>query len=259
MRVVLHAGFHKTGTTTVQQALYRNRDTLASHLRLVPRVRMVPAGKAAQAWSAGGDPFDLALFGYELAQVMEAWDGDDPRPVVVSAEDLCGHMPGRAGVDGYAATAPLTQAVADTLAALHPKAAPVFYFSTRGAGDWLASAHVQHLRASRMTLGAEAFRDRFRGAADLTAVAEGIAAALAPIPVHHCALEKSRARPLGPLDPLLDLLDLPEGLRDRLEPLPPANTALPPDCAEDLLALNRSDLDDAALREAKRALIAERA
>ena len=259
MRVLLHAGFHKTGTTTVQQALYRNRDTLAPHLRLLPRARMAAAGKAAQAWSAGGDPFDLALFGYELAQVMEEWDSDDPRPVVMSAEDLCGHMPGRDSVETYAATAPLMQAIADTLAAVHPKAAPVFYFSTRGAEDWLASAHAQHLRASRMTLSAKAFCDRFRGAADLDALAEGIAAALAPLPVHHCALEQSRGRPLGPLDPLLDLLDLPEGLRDRLEPQPPANPALPPDCAEDLLALNRSDLDDAALREAKRALIAERA
>ena len=259
MRVLLHAGFHKTGTTTVQQALYRNRDTLAPHLRLVPRARMAPAGKAAQAWSAGGDPIDLALFGYELAQVMEGWDGDDPRPVVISAEDLCGHMPGRDGVETYAATAPLMQAVAETLAAVQPKAAPVFYFSTRGAGDWLASAYAQHLRASRMTLSAKSFCDRFRGAADLVAVVEGIAAALAPLPVHHCALEQSRARPLGPLDPLLDLLDLPEGLRAGLETQPPTNLALPADCAQGLLALNRSDLDDAALREAKRALIAEHA
>ena len=257
MRVLLHAGFHKTGTTTVQQALYRNRDTLAPHLRLVPRARMAPAGKAAQAWSAGGDPIDLALFGYEVAQVMEEWDGDDPRPVVISAEDLCGHMPGRDGVETYAATAPLMQTIAETLTAVQPKAAPVFYFSTRGAEDWLASAYAQHLRASRMTLSARAFCDRFRGAADLTSVVEGIAAALAPLPVHHCALEQSRTRPLGPLDPLLDLLDLPEGLRAGLEPQPPANLALPADCAGELLALNRSDLDDGALRDAKRALIAE--
>ena len=259
MRVLLHAGFHKTGTTTVQQALYRNRDALAAHLRLVPRARMAPAGKAAQAWSAGGDPFDLALFGYELAQVMEGWDGDDPRPVVISAEDLCGHMPGRAGVETYAATAPLMQTVAETLAAMHPKAVPVFYFSTRGAEGWLASAYAQHLRASRMTLSAKAFSEQFRDAADLASMVEGIAAALAPLPVHHCALEQSRTRPLGPLDPLLDLLDLPEGVRNGLEPQPPANPALPPDCVKDLLALNRSDLDDAALREAKRALIEERA
>ncbi|MDF1718585.1 MAG: hypothetical protein P1U75_18240 [Antarcticimicrobium sp.] len=257
MRVLLHAGFHKTGTSTVQQALFHNRDALAPHLRLVPRARMAPAGKAARAWSAGGNPVDLALFGYELAQVMEEWDADDPRPMLISAEDLCGQMPGRAGVESYAAAAPLMRTVVDTLATLHPNAAPAFYFSTRQTEDWLASAHAQHLRASRMTLSAEAFAGRYRAAADLATVVDGIAAALAPLPVHRCALEQSRARPLGPLDPLLDLLALPEGLRDSLEPQPPVNPALPPDCLQGLLVLNRSDLDDAALRAAKRALIAE--
>lgn len=259
MRVILHAGFHKTGTSTVQQALFHNRDALTPHLRLVPRARMAAAGGAARAWSAGGDPLDLALFGYELAQVMQEWGGDDSRPVVISAEDLCGQMPGRAGVASYAAAEPLMRRVADTLAAVHPNAAPVFYFSTRRAGDWLASVHAQHLRAARMTLSASAFARRYRAAADLARVVDGIEAALAPLPVHRCALEQSRARPLGPLDPLLDLLDLPEGLRDGLEPQPPVNAALPQGCLQELLALNRSDLDDTALRAAKRALIAEHA
>ena len=41
-----------------------------------------------------------------------------------------------------------------------------------------------------------------------------------------------------------------------LQPQPPANTAPPADCSAELLALNRSDLDDAALRTAKHKLLA---
>ena len=258
MRVILHAGFHKTGTTTVQKALHRNRHALAPHLRQAARDRMASAGQSARAWSASKDPMDMALLRYELAQVMEVWDSSDPRPIVLSCEDLCGHMPGRDGVARYAA-APLMQTIAETLVQLHPEARPEFYFSTRAPGPWLASVHAQHLRAARMTLDADSFAARFRAAADLDSAVDAVASALAPHPVHRAPLEASRVRPLGPLDPLLDLLDLPGEVRAALAPEPPANPALPPDCAAALLALNRSGLDDAALREAKRALIAERA
>lgn len=254
MRVILHAGFHKTGTTTLQQALHRNRRALSPHLRRVPRDRMAPAGQAARAWSAAGDPLDLALFRYELAQVMDTWDRTDPRPILVSSEDLCGHMPGRAGVTGYGAAVPLMQAVAETLAELQPGAEAVFFFSTRAPDPWLASCHVQHLRAARMTLSAGDFAARYRAAANLDAVVDEIAVALSPHPVHRAALEDSSARPLGPLDPVLDLLDLPGRLRAALAPEPPANTAPRAHVAE-LLRLNRSDLGDRDLHAAKQALL----
>lgn len=256
MRVILHAGVHKTGTTTLQQALHRNRRALRPHLRQIARSRLIPAGRTARAWSAGRDPLEMALFRYELAEVMQDWDSADPRPIVASCEDLVGNMPGRHGVESYAAAAPLMQAIAETLQELHPEAQPEFYFSTRAPEDWLASVHAQHLAAMRMTLSAEDFAARYRAAADLDAVVDDIGAALAPLPVHRAALEQSRDRPLGPLDPLLDLLDLPAALRAGLQPQPPANTAPPADCSAELLALNRSDLDDAALRTAKHKLLA---
>ncbi|WP_165937608.1 hypothetical protein [Antarcticimicrobium sediminis] len=256
MRVILHAGFHKTGTTTLQRALHHNRRALAAHLRLVPRDRMMPAGRSARAWSASRDPLDMALFHYELAEVMAGWDSTDPRPLVTSAEDLCGNMPGRHGVETYAAAAPLMAAIVETLAELHPKAQPEFFFSTRAPQAWLASVHAQHLRAMRMTLSAEDFAQKFRSAADLDAVVDEIARSVAPCPVHRAALEQSAARPLGPLAPLLDLLELPENLRATLEPQPPANTAPPPDCTAELLRLNRSNMDAEALAAAKRALLA---
>lgn len=256
MRVLLHAGFHKTGTTTLQQALLRNRRALSPHLRLIPREDLMPAGRTARAWSAGRDPMEMALFRYELAQAVEGWGRSDPRPVVLSQEDLCGNMPGRHGVESYAAAAPLMQAMAETLTELYPQARPELYFSTRAPETWLASVYAQHLRAMRMTLSAEEFAERYRAAADLDAVVDEIAETLAPLPVHRAALEDSRDRPLGPLDPLLDLLELPDDMRAGLDPQPPANTAPPPGCAAELLILNRSDLGDEALRAAKRDLLA---
>jgi len=257
MRVILHAGFHKTGTSTVQQALYRNRHALSSHLRQVPRARMAASGRTARAWSVARDPLEMALFRFELAEALQGWDRADPRPVLVSAEDLCGNMPGRHGVTSYAAAVPLMRAVADTLAELYAAARPEFYFSTRSPDAWLASCHAQHLRATRMTMSAEEFAARHRPAAELDAVVDRIAAALAPLPVHRAALEQSRDRPLGPLDPLLDLLDLPGDLRAGLRPQPPVNAAPSPERSAELLRLNRSGLGEDALSAAKQTLLRE--
>ncbi|MDK3020277.1 hypothetical protein [Pseudodonghicola flavimaris] len=256
MRVICHAGFHKTGTTTLQQGLALNRDALSRHLRLVPRGRSAAAGRTARAWSEARDPLEMALFRYELAVLMTRWNRRDPRPIMLSAEDLAGHMPGRHGVADYGAAPALMQAVVATLAEIAPEAEPVFYFSTRAPEAWLASCHAQHLRATRMRLDADSFAERHRAAADLPAMVAQIAEAVAPVPVHHTALEQSRDRALGPLDPLLDLCDLPPAARAGLIAPPMANRAAPADCTAALLRLNRSDRDDAEVHAAKQALLA---
>ena len=250
LRVILHPGFHKTGTTSVQQTLRANRRVLSAHVRILLRPAMVAVCESARAWSAGGDPLDAALFRHELARLAETWASDDSRPVLLASEDLCGHMPGRQGLDSYAAAQPLMQAAIATITAVHPGAAPVLYFSTRAAGPWLASCHAQHLTASRMVLTAREYGQRYRASADLDAVIDAIAAAL-PCPVRRAALEDSAARRLGPLEPLLDVIGLPDTVRAALAAQPRANTAPPPQVLDRLLELNRSDLDDAALRQAE--------
>ncbi|MCA0870746.1 hypothetical protein LCL97_07920 [Seohaeicola saemankumensis] len=254
MRILIHAGFHKTGTTTVQQALRHNRAALKPHLRFLLRPAMVAACDSARAWSARRDPLDLALFRYELAQLAESWDPTDPRPLLLSSEDLAGHMPGRHGLTTYDATPQLMQVLADTLTAARPEADLSFYFSTRGAANWLASCHAQHLAASRMTLSAADYATRYASSAGLDAVIDAVARAVAPHPVHRTPLEASRTRPLGPLDPLIDLIGLPAEPRATLILPPPANTRPSPARLDALLQLNRGPLPDRALRAAKKSL-----
>ena len=257
MRVILHAGFHKTGTTTVQNTLRRNRPLLKRHLRVVLRPGMVPVCEAARAWSVDRDEMTLALLRYELAQLAEGWKADDPRPILVASEDLGGHMPGRRGLQAYDAAPHLMRTIAETLTEVHPDAEITFFFSTRAAAPWLASCHAQHLRAVRMTLDQDAYAARYAGSADLEGIVAEIETAVTPHPVFFEPLEQSRDRPLGPLDPLLRIAKTPPDLSRRIVTLPPANASLPAAARERLLALNRSDLDDAALRAAKQALYQE--
>ena len=252
----MHAGFHKTGTTTVQKALQQNRATLTPHVNVILRPGMVAVCEAARAYSASADVLDLALFQYELAQLAESWDISDTRPRLLTSEDLGGHMPGRRGLTSYTATPQLMRTLAETLGEIRPDAQVQFFFSTRAADPWLTSCYVQHLRATRITQTFDEYARTYRESARLSSAIDQIAAAVTPHPVHHCALESSQTRPLGPLDPVLDLIGLPHAVRAGLIPHPPANTAPPQVQIDQMLALNRSNLGAKAWRAAKSALLA---
>ncbi len=249
MRVIVHAGFHKTGTTSVQQALRLNRAALKPHLRIVLRPAMVAVCEAARGYSAVPDAVNLALFQYELAQLAETWPARDSRPVLLASEDLSGHMPGRKGVKTYQGAPRLMAALVETLRRIHPGAAPEFYFSTRRTDDWLRSCHAQHLCASRLTLDAAKYAKAYRRSANLDAIIDNVAKATA-CPTHRAALEQG-----DPLAALLDVIGLPDELRARLRPADPANTAPPAEVLAALLDLNRGDMSEPDLRAAKRALL----
>lgn len=254
MRVILYGGFHKTGTTTVQKTLRRNRQLLKPHLRLTLRPGMAALCEAARAWSSSRDPVDLALLRYEAATLAEGWDAGDRRPILLASEDLSGHMPGRRGLSRYDATPALMRCIAESVEAVQPDARITFYFSTRAARPWLASCHAQHLRATRMTLDRESYARDYRASADLEAVVDAVADAVAPRPVQRAALEELADAPQGPLTPLLNLAGIPDATRRSLSPLPPQNQSPGAARRAALLALNRSAMDDAALAAAKRAL-----
>ncbi|MFT7593125.1 MAG: hypothetical protein ACI8R4_000437 [Paracoccaceae bacterium] len=255
MHVIVHAGFHKTGTTTIQKALRQNHAALEPYVKIILRSDMVAVCETARAYSASADVLDLSLFQYELSQLAEGWDASDTRPVLLDSEDLGGHMPGRRGLTSYAATPLLMRTLVETLCKIRPDARAQFFFSTRSADPWLASCYAQHLRATRITQSVEEYTHAYRDSARLAEIIGQIATAVAPHPVHHCALESSQTRPLGPLDPVLDLIGLPDAVRARLVAHPRVNTAPSPAKCDRLLALNRSDLGAKVWRAAKRALL----
>ncbi len=75
----------------------------------------------------------------------------------------------------------------------------------------------------RLVEDREAFVARLRPAADLTQVAAEVAEALAPVQVYTLPIEEATAHPQGPGGALLELLDLPDALRERLQVVAEAN------------------------------------
>lgn len=255
MHLCVHAGFHKTGTTTLQQALAANRAALAPAARVMLKGDMPGLTEAARAYSRTGDEVDWALYRHEAARTLATLDPDDPRPVLISAEDLSGHMPFRHGLTGYDAAPRLMSGLRDMAAEVLPAARLSFLYTTRAAEPWVRSCHAQHLAADRMTDTLAEYTARALPHADLDAMANRVAAAVAPAPLHRARLEDLAARALGPLDALLDLAGVDPELRTRLAPVPPANRALPDGVLHALLALNRSDRPWPEIRAEKTALI----
>ncbi|KAA8616274.1 hypothetical protein [Salipiger aestuarii] len=253
-RVVVHAGFHKTGTSTVQHALAQNRDALAPHLRIHLREDFDPLTASARSWSVTRSDKHFAAIGRNALRFFRSIGREDTRPVLMSSEDLCGHMPGRNGIAAYDAAPDILRVIADN--ARHwfgPALDLVIYFSTRAPDPWLRSTWWQNLRSTRLTKDLDPYADDLPRAADLSAVADAVRAAVTA-QVVTTPLEDSAARPEGPLAPLLDLTDVPADVRAALGIPPPVNAQPDLGMAEVLLALNRSGLDDEALSDAKRTI-----
>ncbi len=254
-RIILHPGFHKTGTTTVQDFLHRNGSQIWPTTALGLDFKFPALLQAARGYSAWRDPFTLEKFARRLAGFLDALDLPPHRKLVISAEQLSGHLPGREGITDYSALPALMQRAIEVMEARFPNGLDLtIYLSTRAPDTWLDSAWAEHVKASRMRLDRDTFRNRYAKAADLDGMVTRLRTAV-DYPVVSHRIEDTRDLPLGPAAPLIALIGLPDANRQRLVSVPARNTRLPDAVLHQLLALNRSDLPPQALHSAKRAVI----
>ena len=258
-RIVVHPGFHKTGTSTAQRLLWRNRELIWPVAALVLADRMAPALAAAKDYSSWGDRRTLEAFGAHARTLLSALDLGERRGAILSAENLGGHPPGRGGVRSYGDAAPdlmaeLRRAVLRTW----PDAHLVFVVGTRGRNAWLASAWWQQLKQGRMVLDEAEFAAAYGEGAKLRRALRAVRKAVAPTPVREARLEEVGGWRLGPAGPLLDALAIGGDRRARFEALLPQN-ARPAGyraIAARLLEVNRTVGDPGEARRARKALLA---
>lgn len=256
MRIILHAGFHKTGTSSLQAILARHRAALLPHARLVLHDEMADALKRATRFAMGGDPFDLAGFNMAFVELCERLAAEGHSTLILSCEGLSGRTPGKRGITDYSAAVPLAQAMFDCVAAVFgDKAEQQFLYTTRNAESWLYSAWRHNLAGYRVTEDFDSFRNRCAKAADFAALIGDLTAALPAAQVIAVALEEVRDLPAGPADAVLRLLDLPDDLRRKIRDTGIRNAGRSAEVSAQLLALNRSDLTDAEVKASKAALL----
>lgn len=251
MRIVLHAGFHKTGTSSVQAALAAHRAALAPQVHVETRAlsrRFAAVCEAARAVSLHpGYPAPLVA-------ALAPWTArlPDCETLLISSEDLCGHMPGRFGLTDYRAALVTLPCITDALRARFAAADLRVLITTRAAGDWLRSLHWQLSKHPDLRLTLRAFRRQHGQAADFAAVLGPLQAVLAPVPLAHAALAP---HPLGPVAALYDLAGLPDSLQRHLPAVPPQTRSTPLDLADAFVRLNRAGLPPDELDRIKHEMV----
>ena len=255
-RIILHAGFHKTGTKTVQATLRQNRSMLKRQVALRLRAQMKDLLHATRGYSTWRDPLTIIKVEDRFAALLDELPGMPRRSLILSAEELCGHLPGRGELSDYGAAPELLYVMREIAAQRFPAADIHIYLTTRAPDAWLVSAYWEHVKGSDMTMDFDRFVELYGNAAALEDMASDIASRV-PCPVHVTRLEDCADAPLGPAGDLLRLCDLPDDVMRAVEPVPPANQR--PDAAilNEMLQINRRIEDPKARRSAKDALLHE--
>lgn len=247
-RLVLHPGFHKTGTSSAQHLLWRNRKRLLSHVEIYQFRHLTEVGALALKFSKSGNPLDLLDLADLLDAVFAGIGPKEGRHLLLSHEGLFGHLPGWPGVADYGAAQVLLPIYLEFLADRFPGHVLQVVLTTRSRDSWIWSAWRHHLYGHRLTQSFEAFEAEHHSAADLTALAADLRAKVAPVEVVEADLADAAAHPLGPAGALLDPLDLPDAVADELVIVPPGNRGPNADLAAQFLALNRCALPDGEVR-----------
>ena len=130
-RIIIHAGFHKTGTSTIQATLRENREAMKKHVALRLRWHMKDLVAATRGYSTWRDPLTLIKVQDRFTTLMDDLPGMPRRTLVISAEELAGHLPGRGELDDYSAAPILLYAFWEIARARYPQADILIYLSTR--------------------------------------------------------------------------------------------------------------------------------
>lgn len=236
--------------------LRANRAVIKPFAQVILKGRIQEALAAARGYSTWLDPFRLDAFEERLQGVLADMPAYRGRGMILSAEELAGHMPGRDGLPSYRATPALMASLKKAFKARYPRPELHFVFTTRAPDAWLESAYWQHVKSSSMTMPYEKFRTVFAEAAQFDEVLADIEEAVAPYPVHRFDVDAVRALPHGPVDPILRLVGMGDADMAGLVPVPNRNVRPPQEVLEALLVANRTLSDRSARKAAKAAALA---
>ena len=250
--LVIHAGFHKTGTSSILAFFHSNIKVLEPHVAVVLKGDMEDLIRACRGYSKARSGFDRAKLTLRAEALFAKLATRPKKALLRSAEELSGHMPGRPGTDDYGAAVDILGDLVRVARVLMPKRAVIICLGTREPEAWIESAYWENVKSSILTSGLEEFRAAFHPAADLDGMVNKILTGAMPDRILRMPLEKAPEDGLAA--PILDLLDLPIGLRETLKPVTEKNRPDPPERREEFLRINRAVTDRAERSRMKKAL-----
>ncbi len=255
-RVIVHPGFHKTGTSSLQSYMAKNADVLKPYVTFYGKAAFLQAGSAARIYGQKPYPWRRRGFRRLLDQFLDSIP-DDP-VIVLSRETFSGAMPGHRRlfgrlVTGYQrAAVPLgLEIVASLRQRFGPEVQIEYLYTLRARESWIRSIYGHLLRSIHLRDDYTAFRQRFPRLRDPLEEARVIAEKLPLDAVHYAHLEDCGAHREGPASALLDVLNIPQEVRAGLPAAARANVGQSPDLEAAFLIMNRKSDDKIALKREK--------
>ncbi|MGR3292243.1 MAG: hypothetical protein ACU0C9_13775 [Paracoccaceae bacterium] len=259
-RVIVHAGFHKTATSSLQDFLHQNRAELKPYFDYYGKADFHTAGAKARLY--GQRPFRWRLGQFRRAFRRFLAEIPDTQTLVLSRETFAGVMPGhrdvfRRLVSGYASAAiPLAGEIVNEIQSRFGKDTKIqFLYTVREQEPWLRSVYGHLLRSIHLTDDFEAFRGCFDDLPDPEQDARAIATALDPTQVFIARLEDFTDHPEGPAAAVLDLVEVPDSIREKLHPANRKNQGQSPEIEQQFLMLNRSRKNKRLLKSMKEKIL----
>lgn len=257
--VLVHAGFHKTGTSSLQSFLTENREALNGHFQFFGKADFVGLGARARRYGQRPYPWRMRHFRRGLRKFLATLPDD--RRIVLSRETFSGIMPGHRRLLGPVrsyrpAAANLAQVIAAELRFRYGAEVKIaFLYTLRDRPSWLRSVYGHILRSIRLRLDFAAFKHQISGP-DLEQECASIRSRLGGIPVLETWLADHEHDPFGPAQKVLDIMGVDAITQAGLSPVGRKNPGHTDVILEEFLTLNRAIRNKTALRSAKEAILA---
>jgi len=254
-RIIVHAGFYKTGTTSLQTHLARNGTTLRPWFDYYGQNDFHHAGAAARIYGQYPFPWRLRQFRAAFRSFLHAIPDADC--IVLSRESFVGAMPGHRNwmqrpIIGFPNAARLLATISAELThRFGPEVQVETLFTTRARDAWLQSVHGHLLRSIRLTDDFDTFAARFVDLPNLATQAQRLGA------THIRAMEDFAHHHNGPAGAVLDLAGVPTDVQADLPAAARKNIGQAPDLAAAFLALNRSGKSKTTLKRLKNDMLRE--
>ncbi|HCP80315.1 MAG TPA: hypothetical protein DIT67_01530, partial [Octadecabacter sp.] len=152
-RIFLHSGFHKTGTSSIQAFLAKNRDILKPFVKILLLDELPDVVRLSTRFSVSKHPLDLFDFQEAFcAFASNLAHSSDARPILISCEGLSGRSPGKKGITTYKAATLIAQSMIGALEAEFSDSLDLsLIFTTREPNSWLKSVYKHNLHGYRIT------------------------------------------------------------------------------------------------------------
>lgn len=206
--VYLHIGFHKTGSTSLQELLRANRGLTKHRLRILVQGddALRPLEDACRAYDRRSD--QPRAFAIQQAWLnLVANPAGSPDTWIVSTENVLGRIPStRDDTAIYRHGPAILALLQDTSTAIQLEVCAYL----RGPKGWLDSIHRHLVRTRGLAISAETFHalEKFSTHPDPLADAANRIDAVLRHPLHRFTLEDDSATRLGPGTSLLQLAGL---------------------------------------------------